>query len=327
MARASAARSWITYFLSLREGSIIIATLTTAAFFCVATSAFPTYGNFVAFMRVASRIGLISIGMTLLITSREFDLSVGSVYAFVPMLMVILADQGFNIWLVFLLAMGIAALFGLCNGLITAVIRVTSIITTLGTMFIIRSVTLIMSNGTPRLFDQTELFRNSFGGEVFGGFATGIVWFIIVALLGYIVLGKTSHGSWTIATGSNELAAHALGVDTRKTKIINFVIVSVLAGLAGINEGSQLNGVAPMQGTGLELQCIGAVVIGGTSLFGGSGTIIGTCVGSILLGMIDSGLSMLGVPAYWFEGLVGLLIVVVVVLNVRLGRTKSMRRS
>jgi simple sugar transport system permease protein len=319
--KASALSSWITRFLSAKEGGIIIATITIASFFCVDISAFATYGNFVALMRLASRVGLISIGMTLLIISREFDLSVGSVYAFVPMLAVLMVDKGFDVWLVFVLAMGIAALFGLCNGLITAVIGVPSIITTLGTMFAIRSMALVISNGTPRMFHQTELFRNSFGGQTLGGFATGIVWFILVALLGYVVLGKTTHGNWTIATGSNESAARALGVSTKKTKIINFVIVSMLAGLSGINEASQLNSVSPTQGTGLELESIGAVVIGGTSLFGGSGTVIGTCVGSTLLGIISDGLSMLGVPAYWFQGLVGLLIVAVVLLNLRLTRS------
>jgi len=317
--------------IEVKEIGIILATVVVASSFMALSPAFSTAGFWSVILSLASRIGTIAAGMTLLICSREFDLSVGSVFALVPIIAFVLAEMGVDIWVGVLVGMVASVLCGLLNGFVTVRLGIPSLITTLGTMFFYRTLALVFSIGGAKSPPSDTVYRWIFGvGEIYG-VSVVIIWWLAVSVFCVVILEKTRHGNWTLATGGNEAAARAVGVKTARTKILNFVLTSVLAGLAGIIYGTKLNSMYAVYGIGMELQIIGAVVIGGTSLAGGSGTVIGTLVGSTLLGIINLGIVTLvrlpgAIPsAYLFEGAVGALILLIAVLNVGLDRLRRRR--
>jgi ribose/xylose/arabinose/galactoside ABC-type transport system permease subunit len=281
-------------------------------------------------LRTVPELGIIAVGITILMICQEFDLSVGSLLALSSMIMV----WSYNIWglhvvLASLLSLIITCLAAILNGLITVKTNIPSFITTLGMMMWWRGVVLVLTGGHPVPFHPEEscpLFKEVLIGEI-GIIPLQFIWFIIITLVFHIVLEYTKFGNWVYSTGGNKEAAKEMGINTDLTKIICFMIVGLLTGFAGVIQATRINGSNALQGQGMEMEAIAATVIGGTSLFGGVGSVVGTLIGVLLIRVLEAGLLLMRFSAYWFQAIVGLLIIISVVSNVIIEKRRKIRSS
>ena len=267
---------------------------------------------------------VVAAGQVMLMIVGEIDLSVGQVYALSPYLMYIAFQDGLTFRVGIPLAILAAALVGFVNGLVTVRLRVPSLIATLGMGFFLAGFNIFVSNGWYQIMPEQEPYTALFGGGVLAGIDVTYLWTAAALVALAVVLAKMRHGVWSIATGSNLFGSREVGVNIRRTKILNFVLVSVIAGIWGIliaNRGFTFgaSGVAdPTQGGDtLTLESIAAAVIGGTSLLGGSGTIIGALAGSLLIAVLQDGLILVGAGAYIYQTLLGIAIIFSMALNMQ----------
>lgn len=279
---------------------------------------------------ISPEIALIAMGATILMVSGEFDLSVGSVFALSGVIMVVLTNAGVNPHLAFTIALIMCIFVGLVNAFITLRFGIPSFIATLGTMFMVRSIAIVIVKADFPTFPMEEMywlraiFANPIPGTVF---RMSFVWFVLITLLLIFYLHRSNYGNWSYATGDNPAAAAAMGVNTTSVKIRNFVLCSFLAGLAGIFMVLRTRAAFPSVGVGYELQAIAASVIGGASLFGGIGTVFGACVGAFLLKFLDNGLVMASLDVNWFRFAVGTLLIFAVIANTNLRRIANKMRD
>jgi simple sugar transport system permease protein len=267
-------------------------------------------------------VGLVAIGVTVLMICGEFDLSVGSMFAFMPVSVALMTDRGIPFVPAMLLGLAIAAAVGFANGFITLAFNIPSFITTLGMLFIVRSLTVVITGGFPPLLSSDlplGVFTQFVGPG--GMIRASFIWFIIIALIAGVMLGGSNFGNWIRATGGFLDAAAAMGVPVWWVKMTCFVMCSVLAGFGGSIQVFRLGAPLPSIGDGLELQAVAAAVIGGTALRGGVGTVPGAVVGALLIRVIDNGLVLSQVDANWFKCAVGALTIFAVVVNSWLRRT------
>jgi simple sugar transport system permease protein len=271
---------------------------------------------------IASTVGIVAIGVTMLMISGDFDLSVGQNFAFTPIVWAILfVSNDMNEWVALAIALAMAVGVGLVNGFVTTVFRIPSFITTLGMFFVLQGLNNLLISGHQLIFFEPSLAMDVLGAKVgTGPFYMPLLWMLAIAAVVSFVLTRTRYGNWTFATGGRAGPAKAMGVPTARVKRINFVLASFLAGLAGCMQFAYLRGVTQAQGQNYELLAITAAVLGGTSLFGGTGTIWGSIIGALLLSTIQIGLVLIGVPGSFYVTFIGIMLVLVVISNVRLGR-------
>ena len=263
---------------------------------------------------------IMAVAMTFLITAQELDLSVGSILGFCSMGMALLTKMfGVDLWISFVLSILAAIVLGLVNGLITTKGRIPAFITTLGTLYIIRGFTLLMSPWPVSQIDA-PLFYDIFAGYV-GPIPTQVLWMLGIVIVGQITMTRTRFGYYVRATGSNKSAAILSGIPVNRIKVLCFILTAVAAAFAGGIQFAHLGSVNPTAGAGAELTVIAAVVIGGTALFGGDGTIIGTFLGAALLTVIRNGLVQLGGEGRLQEAFLGAIIIIAVLIHTYLRRT------
>lgn len=304
-------------------GLLLIAWI-VLALFDAAFLSFANLGNMFAFI---PEFGIVAIGMTLLLTAGEFDLSVGSVFGFAALLMYMLVnDAHIAPEIAMLVALAASMGVGLVNGVLVARIGITSFLVTLGMALFVRGFGLFVSEGFPEgtLRGGSPLETLLVGSAEVGGLKVfaGLGWFIAIAALGYFVLNRSPRGNWITATGGNERAAIARGVNTANVKVGLFILSSLLAGFAGIISATRVGSAYAISGTSYELEVIAMCVVGGTSLYGGRGTIIGTVLGVILLRSIRNGIIVIGVPGLAYSMFVGLIILIAVLLQALVERRK-----
>ena len=264
---------------------------------------------------------IVAIGIAILMISGEFDLSVGSVFALVPMAIVQLTHQGFNIWLSIALGLSIGIIIGFINGFITLRFGIPSFIATLGMLYIARSLTTVATAGFPPPFPH-ELPNEMFVYQ-FELFRASLYWSLLVAVILGILLHRSNLGNWIYATGGDVIAASSMGIKTNNIKMFCFILCGFLAGFAGMIQTFRLEAPLPSQGYLLELESIAAAVIGGVSLFGGIGTVIGAMIGAILIRFLESGIIMARIDAEWFRAGLGTLIILSVVFNTYISRSAT----
>jgi ribose/xylose/arabinose/galactoside ABC-type transport system permease subunit len=303
--------------LRLREVGVLAALILIAIFLSAATPYFLKTNNLLNISRQMVIISIIAVGMTFLIISREFDLSVGSTYGLSGIVAgTLVLKLGVDIWVAVPIILLMGALIGLINGLMVTKIGIPSFIVTLGTMSVLRGFALVLANGWPISNLPNSSFFSVFAGDIFGGVPVHTLWMIGVLLIGGFVLSRTVFGYHVYATGGNPRAARLMGINTNRVKVINFMLSAVLASLGGLLTLGFLNSVTPTAGTGLELDIIASVVIGGTALAGGAGSILGTLLGAAIMSTVRNGLVLLGVSAYWQQAAIGLVIVIAVTVDV-----------
>lgn len=308
----------IPWPLKLKELGAIVGTLVFFVLFSIISEQFLSIANLGATFTMAAELGIVTTGITLLMISGEFDLSVGSVFAVVPMVMAIMINHGANEILALIVATLVGIGTGLVNALVTLKTFIPSFITTLGTKMFWRGILLAVTGGFPIILSHKSKVLNALGGPLGGGLRYSAVWFIVIAFIFWFILERTAYGNWTFATGGNLGAARALGIPTNRVKVINFVISSVLAGFAGLTTFGRFKIVDPTLGQELELEAIAAAVIGGALLTGGYGSILGSFIGAVMIGMVRSGLVLAGAPGYWYRAFIGVILIVAAIINTRI---------
>jgi len=247
--------------------------------------------NLRGMLGILPEMGLVAIGVTILMICGEFDLSVGSVFALMPMSVAIMLNADVPFFPAVLVGLAICALIGLVNGVVTLYFSIPSFITTLGMLFIARSLTVVISGGFPPLL-PADLPTWAFTDYVGPGrlVRVSLLWFAGIAVVATALLSLTNLGNWIKASGGFLEAAASMGIPVNRVKVFCFVQCSMLAGFAGLLQVLRLGSPLPSIGEGLELQAVAAAVIGGTALAGGVGTVLGAIIGALLIRVIDNGL-------------------------------------
>jgi len=318
------ARKLTIAFFQRKEISISIITLLTISFFYSLQPKFLSPLNVDVLLKITPELGIPALGITLLMIAGEFDLSIGSVFAFTPLFTTVLLERGINPWLAILLALGVSCIIGLIHGLITVKTGIPSFITTLGGLLIWRGLALVITGGLPKYFSMPPELNYIMAGKITDFLYSQMIWFFGLAIIFLFILERHKFGNWIYATGGKKDAARAMGINTDLVKIICFILSSFTAGLGGIMQSIRLNQALPNQGEGLEFDAIAAAVIGGTSLFGGSGTIIGTIIGEYLGRIIENGLIIIRAPSYYFRLYIGIVVIIAVIVNLYIQR-RTMR--
>jgi simple sugar transport system permease protein len=282
--------------------------------------AFLSPGNISNLLAFTPELGMITLGMTMLMTAGEFDLSVGSVFGFAPVMMWTFHNtHTTSLEVGFLIAMAIAVAIGFANGWLVTRLKIPSFLVTLGMLLVVRGTALYITDGFPQ---RTWTSNSPLMKVIVGEFSVGplriyasLLWFILFALILGYVLTESKAGNWIQAAGGNAEAARARGVHVTSTKIILFVLTSVISAYAGITSSIRVSAANPNSGTGYELEVIAMVVIGGTALTGGRGTIIGTVIGVLILRMMRNGIVLVGVPGLAYNIFIGAIILGMMALH------------
>jgi ribose transport system permease protein len=282
-------------------------------FLSIASPYFLTTTNLASVVRQTAVINIMALGMTLVIVSGGIDLSVGAILAFSGVAGTMAMASGQPIWVGILVGLLCGTGWGLLNGVLTTTLRIPPFIVTLGTLGIARGVTLILAEGLPITGLPQELAYLG-EGTIFG-FPFVLLVLLATAALVHVLLDKTKLGRYTYAIGSNEQAAVYAGIPVSRYTVAVYAISGALCGLASMIEASRLMTGQPTAGQGYELQVIAAVVIGGGSLTGGEGSVVGTLIGAFIMGLLANGSDLLGINPYLQQAIIGAIIILAVALD------------
>ncbi len=280
---------------------------------------FFTARNLINVARQVSLYAIVASGMTFVILTGGIDLSVGSVVAITGTITAGMIKSGLPVTVSLLIGIIIGIAFGLFNGLIIANTRIPAIIVTLATMTIARGSALLYSNGYP-ISGMPASYTNLGRGYI-GPFPIPVYVMVIIFVIMYIILNKSKFGRYVYALGGNEETVRLSGISVKKLKMKVYMLTGLMAGISGLLLSSRLGSGQPLAGDGWELDVIAAVVVGGTDIAGGRGTMIGTLIGAFIIGILNNGLNLLNVSPYL--PLVGRGLVIIVAVFVRAGRVKK----
>jgi len=282
------------------------------------TPHFLTVSNLLNVAEQATIIAIVAVGMTFVIITAGIDLSVGSVLAFAGVVMASLLHAGLPLPLALVAGLVTGLLCGVVNGLLITVGRLPPFIATLGMMSVARGSALMFTEGRP-ISGFSEGFRALATGDVLG-VPTPVVIMIVIYAIAHFVLRRTKLGRYTYAIGGNEEAALLSGINVRVYKTMVYGLAGMLSGLAAILLTARLNSAQPIAGMNYELDAIAATVIGGTSLLGGEGTVVGTLIGALIMAVLRNGLNLLGVSSFIQQIVIGSVIIAAVLIDMGLKR-------
>jgi ribose/xylose/arabinose/galactoside ABC-type transport system permease subunit len=297
--------------LSVRYGTFIGLAIWLVAM-SISSNYFLTTVNLLNVAKQTSPVIVIGVGATFVMATGGIDLSVGAIVALVSCLLAILLAQGVSAWLVLPAVLAVGACLGSLNGLLVR-LGIPPFIVTLGGLVSIRGLAFVYSNGYAKPITDPAILWFGRGGLAF----VDAPIFVALALVGMgaFALNRTQFGLHALAIGGREEAARVMGLPIGRLKVSVYGISGLTAALGGVIVAARLSNGSPNAGTGLELDVISAVVLGGTSLFGGSATILGTIVGALFIGFIRNGLNLLDVNPYWVQVVTGVVLVTAVLLN------------
>ncbi|WP_341678853.1 ABC transporter permease [Niveibacterium sp. SC-1] len=298
-------------------------------FFSIASESFLQTDNLVSILQATAVNGVLAIACTFVIITSGIDLSVGTLMTFCAVMAgVVLTNLHLPLPLGVIAAIFFGALSGLVSGLLIAKLKIPPFIATLGMMMLLKGLALVISGTKPIYFNDTPGFtaisQDSLIGDLIPSLPipNGVLILFIVAVLSSIVLNKTIFGRYTFALGSNEEAARLSGVNVDFWKVIVYTVCGGICGIAGLLIASRLNSAQPALGQGYELDAIAAVVIGGTSLSGGVGTILGTIIGAFIMSVLTNGLRIMSVAQEWQTVVTGAIIILAVYTDILRRRSK-----
>ena len=276
----------------------------------IASPYFLTSTNLSSLIRQTAVINIMALGMTIIIISHGIDLSVGAILAMGGLLGTMAMEKGYPIAVGIAVGLVVGLLCGLLNGLLITRLRIAPFIVTLGTLGVFRGTTLLISNGLP-VHQIPQAFSFLGEGNLLG--VPFVLWVLVVCAAGmHFVLEHTRLGRYAFAIGSNSAAATYAGIPVAMYTMAVYAIGGLLTGLAGMIEASRLMTGQPTAGNGYELQAIAAVVIGGGSLHGGEGSVVGTLVGAFIMGLLSNGSDLLGISNYVQQVIIGAVIILAV---------------
>lgn len=293
----------------------IAALIILIVFVSVLNPAFLQVNNLLNLMRQLIINGFIALGMTFVILTGGIDLSVGSTLAFTSAIFAGLLQNGMNTGLAIVITLALGLCLGLLNGLLITKGKLAPFIVTLATMTIFRGLTLVYMDGRPISGPKDNFAFQFLGkGQVFG-IPFQVILFLIVYIVLSTLLNKTSHGRKIFAVGGNEKASFISGIKIDKVKVLVYVISALMAVVSGLVLTSRLNSAQPTAGSAYEMDAIAAVVLGGTSMTGGSGSLTGTLIGILILGVLNNGLNLLGVSSFYQQIVKGVVILIAVLID------------
>ena len=300
----------------MSELTTVIALIILMAVITIINSNFLTANNLLNLLLQVTSNALIAFGMTFVILTGGIDLSIGSILALSSALTAGLLGSGMPVTLAILISLILGCILGMMNGLLISYGKLAPFIVTLATMTIFRGATLVYTNGNPITKGLSDTFLFQFLGQ---GYIVGIpfpviIMFIVFIVL-YVLLHKTAFGKSVYAIGGNEKAAYISGVKLNKVKIIIYSISGIMASISGLIITSRLSSAQPTAGASYEMDAIAAVVLGGTSLSGGKGRILGTLIGALIIGVLNNGLNIIGVSAFWQQVVKGVVILIAVLID------------
>lgn len=276
---------------------------------------FMTTDNVLNILRQVSISALIAFGMTFVILTGGIDLSVGSTLALTGAVAATMLASGIDPVLTILAALLLGAVLGAVNGVIIAKGKVAPFIATLATMTIYRGLTLVYTDGRPVSDLGNEITFQMLGKGYFFGIPVPVCTMILVFIVLYVIMHKTTFGRRVYAVGGNEAASKLSGINVDRVKIAVYSLTGMLAALSALILTSRLNSAQPTAGTSYELDAIAAVVLGGTSLTGGKGWIFGTLVGALIIGVLNNGLNLIGVSSFFQQVVKGIVILIAVLID------------
>lgn len=303
--------------LELRNYVVYLSFIVIFLFFSVALrdKGFLSSDNLMNILRQTAMVSIMAVGMTFTITAGEIDLSIGATVALSALVTAVLLNSQ-SVFVAVMAGMGVGVLAGFINGVITTKVRIPAFLVTLGTSGVISGLARMITNLQAAPITNTT-YNFIFGSGNIGPFSTLFIWTIIFAAIGYLVLEKTPFGRAVTATGGNRAAARYSGVRTDNIRIAVMVISALAAAAAGILYAGRLHGARYTLGENDLLTVIAAVVIGGTAFSGGKGSIIGTIIGSMVMGILNNGLLLLGLTVSEQMIARGIIIVIAISLSLR----------
>ncbi|MGY2747417.1 ABC transporter permease [Arthrobacter sp. UYCu723] len=294
---------------SLAFGTLIV----LLAFFSLASSNFFTWTNISGILLSTAVIGILAFGTTLVIITGGIDLSIGTGMTLCSVVTgLLLVNLQFPLVIGVLGGIATGALMGLINGLNVSILKLPPFIATLAMMLIAQGLALVLSGVRPIYFSKVQGFKDIALGQLIPGLPNAVLILLLTGIAAYLVLGKTLMGRYTFAIGSNEEATKISGVNTGKWKILVYTVAGIFTGVAGVVIAARLDSAQPQLGSGYELQAIAAVIIGGTSLLGGRGSVLGTLIGALIMSVLINGLRIMSVQTEWQTVVVGIVILVAV---------------
>jgi ribose transport system permease protein len=297
--------------------------------FSLASPNFFQFSNIVGILIATTVNGILALGATFVIISSGIDLSIGTVMTLSAVMTgVFITNWGLPVPLGILAGIVTGGLCGVVNGVAIAKFKIPPFIATLGMLNIAKGLSLVTSNLKPIYFNDTPIFNQIAMGSVLGTIIPGfeipnmVIILFGVAIIASLALTKTVLGRYTFALGSNEEATRLSGVNVDRWKIVVYAVCGLFAGLAGVLIAARLNSAQPSLGQGYELDAIAAAVIGGTSLSGGEGTILGTVIGAFIISTLTNGLRILSVPQEWQTVITGAIVILAVYGDIIRRRSK-----
>ena len=289
-------------------------------FAIAAPSTFPSYSNIMNILFSAVVIGCLAMGATLVIVTGGIDLSVGTGMSLCAvMAATFMVTWGLPVWLGLILTLAFGALLGLANGSSVTILGLPPFIATLAMMMIAQGLALVISNVHPIYFDSTKqasFLALSKGNIIPGsGIPNAVLVLLLATVVAFVIFNKTILGRYDVSIGSNEEATALSGINVKHWKRVIYATAGVFTALGGIMISARLGSAQPATGAGYELQAIAACVIGGTSLSGGKGSIIGTLIGALIISVINNGLQIIMLPQQWQNVVLGAVILIVVFID------------
>ncbi len=324
-ARGGPAGGVLKRFLTLREGSIIVVTLITIVYFAITTHGFLTGSNFKNLLPYFAYLAIMAAGQVFVMTLGEIDLSIGALWLFTPFVYWKLTEAGLPLVPALIGSLIIAMILGAVNGFFIAYIGITSFVVTLAMLFFLDGLTLIISHSEQITTPGTTIVGVATYAQVFGaGTYSELIWAIGVVIVLQLVLFMSRWGTYTVAVGGNRLGAAEAGINVRLVLVRNFVLCSLTAGFAGLLEAIRTSSMTPdpSGSNTILLEAIAAVIIGGTLMTGGSGTVVGALIGALFLGVLNDGLVIKGVSANYVDLYLGIAIIIAMTVNVYIGRVR-----
>jgi simple sugar transport system permease protein len=325
--RGGAAGGLLKRFLTLREGSSVVVTIITFVYFAVSTPHFISGANFKTLLPYFAPYAIIAAGQVFVMTLGEIDLSIGAMYLWTPFLFwKLVTSAHFPLVLAVIVALIVAALLGAVNGYLTAYIGIPSFVATLGMLFVLDGVTLIVSHSEQVVTPGTSVTHvGTFASILGGGTYSELIWAIGVVIVLQALLSSTRWGLYTVAVGSNKIGSAEAGIHTKLVTVRNFMLCATMAGFVGLLEAIRTSTASPdpTASNTILLQAIAAVIIGGTLMTGGAGTVVGALIGALFLGILNDGLVIKGVNVNYEDLYLGLAILIAMLVNIYIARVRK----